>query len=155
MVIYNHVDCQLPMPHLSHDIQMEHKLDKEQALLTPHNLCHLQLGPWLAVEIPDMISRGVVTYKEKGSGDNTWHSFPTQKILCYFFFILRWIMDWIIFDPLSTCFSWEHSYIQSCTEGSASSVSPQGATLRGRRLTGIALQYTNANYAEFPEFQPN
>ena len=66
--------CQIPMPSISfvsHGIQMEHKLDKEQALLTPHNLCHLQLGPWLAVEIPDMISRGVVTYKEKGSGDNT------------------------------------------------------------------------------------
>ena len=28
----------------------------------------LQLGPWLAVEIPDLISRGIVTHKEKDSG---------------------------------------------------------------------------------------
>ena len=27
----------------------------------------LGLGPWLAVEIPEMIQKGVVTYKEKGS----------------------------------------------------------------------------------------
>lgn len=27
--------------------------------------CFLQLGPWLAVEIPELISRGVVVYKEK------------------------------------------------------------------------------------------
>lgn len=25
----------------------------------------LQLGPWLAVEIPDLIMKGVVKYKEK------------------------------------------------------------------------------------------
>lgn len=25
----------------------------------------LQLGPWLAVEIPDLIEKGVITYKEK------------------------------------------------------------------------------------------
>ena len=30
----------------------------------------LQLGPWLAVEIPEMIEKGVVTYKEKQSGDS-------------------------------------------------------------------------------------
>ncbi|XP_067936091.1 ubiquitin-fold modifier-conjugating enzyme 1-like [Watersipora subatra] len=30
----------------------------------------LGLGPWLAVEIPDMIERGVVSYKEKASGDD-------------------------------------------------------------------------------------
>jgi hypothetical protein len=27
-----------------------------------------QLGPWLAVEIPDMIEKGVVSYKEKTEG---------------------------------------------------------------------------------------
>ena len=26
-----------------------------------------QLGPWLAVEIPDLISKGLVVYKEKSS----------------------------------------------------------------------------------------
>lgn len=26
---------------------------------------HLQLSPWLAVEIPDLIEKGVVTYKDK------------------------------------------------------------------------------------------
>ena len=25
----------------------------------------LQLGPWLAVEIPDLIQKGVITYNEK------------------------------------------------------------------------------------------
>lgn len=29
---------------------------------------YFQLGPWLAVEIPDMIEKGVVTYKEKTEG---------------------------------------------------------------------------------------
>jgi len=29
----------------------------------------LGLGPWLAVEIPEMIEKGVVTYKEKSGGD--------------------------------------------------------------------------------------
>lgn len=28
----------------------------------------LQLGPWLAVEIPDMIEKGIVTYKENVQG---------------------------------------------------------------------------------------
>lgn len=28
----------------------------------------LQLGPWLAVEIPDMIEKGVIQYKEKSEG---------------------------------------------------------------------------------------
>lgn len=27
----------------------------------------LQLGPWLAVEIPDLIEKGVISYKEKTS----------------------------------------------------------------------------------------
>ena len=26
----------------------------------------LGLGPWLAVEIPDLLQRGVISYKEKG-----------------------------------------------------------------------------------------
>jgi ufm1-conjugating enzyme 1 len=26
----------------------------------------LGLAPWLAVEIPDMIEKGIITYKEKG-----------------------------------------------------------------------------------------
>jgi ufm1-conjugating enzyme 1 len=26
----------------------------------------LGLGPWLAVEIPDLLQRGVIAYKEKG-----------------------------------------------------------------------------------------
>jgi len=26
----------------------------------------LGLGPWLAVEIPDLLQKGVITYKEKG-----------------------------------------------------------------------------------------
>jgi hypothetical protein len=29
---------------------------------------YFQLGPWLAVEIPDMIEKGVVSYKEKTEG---------------------------------------------------------------------------------------
>lgn len=28
-------------------------------------LFYFQLGPWLAVEIPDLISKGVISYKEK------------------------------------------------------------------------------------------
>ena len=27
----------------------------------------LQLGPWLAVEIPDLVEKGIVTHKEKTS----------------------------------------------------------------------------------------
>lgn len=30
-----------------------------------NTICLLQLGPWLAVEIPELIMRGVVKYKEK------------------------------------------------------------------------------------------
>lgn len=26
---------------------------------------YFQLGPWLAVEIPDLIAKGVISYKEK------------------------------------------------------------------------------------------
>lgn len=29
--------------------------------------CTLQLGPWLAVEIPDLIQKGVIQHKEKSS----------------------------------------------------------------------------------------
>lgn len=28
-------------------------------------LSHLKLGPWLAVEIPDLIQKGVVVYNDK------------------------------------------------------------------------------------------
>jgi len=28
----------------------------------------LGLAPWLAVEVPEMIQKGVITYKEKGGG---------------------------------------------------------------------------------------
>jgi len=33
----------------------------------------LQLGPWLAVEIPDLIARGIVLHKERATtnGDST------------------------------------------------------------------------------------
>jgi len=30
-----------------------------------NNFYYSQLGPWLAVEIPDLIKRGVVVYKEQ------------------------------------------------------------------------------------------
>ena len=31
----------------------------------------LGLGPWMAVEIPDMIDKGVVTYKDKAAPEKT------------------------------------------------------------------------------------
>lgn len=34
-------------------------------IISPLLLPFLQLAPWLAVEIPDLIEKGIVTYQEK------------------------------------------------------------------------------------------
>lgn len=30
-----------------------------------------QLGPWLAVEVPDLIGKGLIQYKEKSEGEKS------------------------------------------------------------------------------------
>lgn len=37
-------------------------------LKSKYEFIFFQLGPWLAVEIPDLIEKGVVSYKEKTAG---------------------------------------------------------------------------------------
>ena len=29
----------------------------------------LQLGPWLAVEVPDLVEKGLISHKEKGKSE--------------------------------------------------------------------------------------
>lgn len=38
---------------------------KHLSLFCLHFIFHFQLSPWLAVEIPDLIEKGVITYKDK------------------------------------------------------------------------------------------
>ena len=41
-----------------------HYHDNRDSLLDVHYFFFFQLGPWLAVEIPDLISRGIVKHKD-------------------------------------------------------------------------------------------
>lgn len=41
------------------------KLFKNVKLISFFSIFLLQLSPWLAVEIPDLIEKGIVTYQEK------------------------------------------------------------------------------------------
>ena len=34
-----------------------------------HYLCQFQLGPWLAVEIPDLIQKGAVKHKQTSNDE--------------------------------------------------------------------------------------
>ena len=39
--------------------------------LQPRIVCHFsQLGPWLAVEIPDLIEKGLITHQDKSAASN-------------------------------------------------------------------------------------
>ena len=31
---------------------------------------YLQLGPWLAVEVPDLVEKGLISHKEKGKTES-------------------------------------------------------------------------------------